>query len=314
MPSTPFRSTHTSTGFLLLALLLSACSKQNTEERRSDTDSGAAIVIRDAVGETVRLNRPAERVISLAPNITEILFAIDAGDRVVGRTTFCNYPPEVNRVPAVGDMVTVDYERTLGLKPDLALLSVAAQTGEGPYRKLRSLGVPTAAFSAETIAGTINTIDTIGLLVGKEREAGALTARMRSTVDSVRRVAASGSHPRVFIVIDRKPLMTVSKGFIAEMVETAGGVNIASGGAIAYPTWPHERLLRDDPDAIIVPGSDSSDVGALLALYPEMADLRAVRTGRIYYIPTDLISRPGPRIVEGIVALRRALEQAGGTR
>jgi len=294
-----------SAGLLVAALLLAACS----EQRQQGSPTAETMVLRDAVGEEVRLAGPAGRVISLAPNITEILFAIGAGDRVVGRTTFCNYPPEVARVPAVGDMMTVDYEQTVALKPDLALMSVAAQTGEGPYRKLRSLGIPTAAFGAETIAATINTIDTIGLLVGHAKQAGELAARMRSTVDSVRTVARSGAHPRVFIVIDRKPLMTVSRGFIAEMVETAGGVNIAAGGAIAYPMWPRERLLRDDPDAIIVPGSDSSDVGALLDLYPEMRELRAVRTGRIYYINTDLVSRPGPRMVEGIVAVRRALER-----
>jgi iron complex transport system substrate-binding protein len=297
--------------FLIAPLLFAAgCRSHDTAETTERSrDSTNAIRLRDAHGEELRLPGAPLRVISLAPNLTEMVYALDAGDRLVGRTAYCDYPAAAAAVTIVSDMQTPDYDKILTLRPDLVLMTFAGNS-EGAYRKLKDLGIPVFAFGASTVDGVISTIDTLGILLGRRENAARLGADMRRRIDSIRRHAQSRPAVPTFIVIDRSPLITVSQGFVADALAIAGGRNIAAGSATAYPQFSREELLRLDPEVILYPDTRPDAVVELLKIYPEWNRLQAVRNGRIYRIQPDLVSRPGPRIADGIELLYRTLHRS----
>lgn len=298
----------------LLALAALAALPSCQHDRRpiasgDTTAQSGTIVLHDVEGNRLQIRPPLKRVISLAPNITEIVFAVGGGDALVGRTSWCNYPPAAERAPVVGDMLTLNYERIIALHPELLLMTHVGDISAN-HAKLRELGLETYVLHDSTIPQVISAIDTVGLMLGHTAEAGVVSGRLRRVVDSITALGHSGPPVRFFIVIDRAPLMTASRGFLADALEMAGGTNIASGGVTAYPKYSREELLRNDPPVIIVPATSWSDVEELINLYPEWRKLRAVREGHVYAIPTDLISRPGPRIGTGLILLYRALHGA----
>ncbi len=272
-------------------------------------DSSMAISIIDAVGEKVELARPARRVISLAPNLTEMIFALGGGDQLVGRTSYCDYPAEATKVPAVGDMLTLRYEDIIALKPDLIVMSIVGNT-DANYRKLRDLGLTVCAIGAENVGHVIASIDTMGMLLGRRAEASVMIERLFGQIDSIRGLAVSAPPVSAFIVIDKSPLITASRGFFAEELMLAGGENIAAGESATYPKYSREAMLRRNPEVILLPGTSWSSVEDLLKTYPEWKNLRAVRGNRVYVIPPDILLRPGPRITQGLAALYEALHGA----
>jgi iron complex transport system substrate-binding protein len=295
---------------LILPLLGGGCRAKEPERHPSTTDTVGGITLTDFVGGRLSLRAPPSRVISLAPNITEMVFAIGAGSRLIGRTSSCNYPPEAVRIESIGDYQTLNYEKIVAMKPDLVLMTFAGNTDAG-YRKLKELGIDVFALDAETLTGVINTIDTVGLLLGYREGAENLSRQLRTELDSIHQLASARPMIPTFIVIDKSPLMTVSRGFIDEELKVAGGENIAAGAVAAYPTFSREELLRRDPEVILYPTSSAEDLQALTKLYPEWSRLRAVRNHRVYALPPDLLFRPGPRIIEGIRLIYRALHENG---
>jgi iron complex transport system substrate-binding protein len=291
---------------LLLGAALTACSDRAHHSDATPADSSQRIVLTDAVGRQVSLAAPAHRIGSLAPNLTEILFAIGAGRDVVGRTAFCNYPPEASGVDVISDLSSPNYERIVRLKPDLVLMTFAGNSSAA-YNRLVDLGLQPYSLAAETIPGTLAAIDTIGRLVGRRDDAQRLVARLQRSIDSVRALAATLPRVSAFIVLDRAPLMTVSGGFINEALEIAGGENIAAGDPSAYPRFSREEVLRRDPDVIIVPADTAVSTASLLASFPEWSRLRAVRNGRVRALPPDVIFRPGPRLGRSVELIFSAL-------
>ncbi len=292
----------------LLSLALASAACDRARAPGSTPAAHYAAVEVDAMQDTIRLSAPARRVISLAPNITEMLFAIGAQDLMVGRTTYCNYPPAATRIEPVADIQQLNYEKIIALKPDLLPMTFVGNM-KTSYNKLKELGLRPFLLHDSTIGEVIQGFEVLGALVGRTEAGEAVAGRLRRTVDSIRTLAGNDS-VTVFVVIDRAPLMTVSGGFIAEMLSTAGGRNIAHGGVTQYPTFSREELLRRDPEVIIVPGPDWQGVSDLLNTYPEWHRLRAVRNNRVYVLPSDVIERPGPRIGIGLELLYRALHGA----
>lgn len=293
--------------FVVLALIsFSGCNERSDNKASTDTTDQAEISLSDAIGDTVRLKGPGQRLVSMAPNLTEVVYALGAGDMLVGRSAYCDYPPKARSVPVVGDMQSINYERIVQLAPDLVLMSIAGNN-DGGYKKLKELGLRPFALAATTVDGVVNAIDTVGMLIGREKQAATLTEELRRGIDSIRRLAKSAPRVRTFIVINRAPLMTVSQGFLSELLEAAGGENIAAGGAIVYPTYSREELLRQDPEVILVPGPATEGIAALIESYPEWKTLRAVRSGRVYTVDPDILLRPGPRLLQGCKLLYQLL-------
>src|SRR5690606_30415355 len=175
-------------------------------------------------------------------------------------------------------------------KPDLVLMTFAGNSYAG-YRKLKELGLNAFALKDSTVNGLIATIDTVGMLLGRTADAKRVTSQLRRTIDSIANLAGAPGAGGVstFLVVDKAPLMSASGGFLVEAIEIAGGINIAKGGATAYPLFSREELLRRDPEVILMAGQSREEVTELLKLYPEWTQLRAMRNNRIYVLPADLI-------------------------
>jgi len=305
------------TRLLLIAFVgvVSVGSCSPGDSRQGSIGRGLAtrreVHLTDAVGTRIRLDRPAARVVSLAPNLTESLSAIGADDLLVGRTAYCDFPLRVQSVRVVGDLQTINYEAIVSQHPDIVLMSIAGNS-EASYQKLRELGLTPFAFQASTVDGVLGTLDTIGILTGRKDQARRVSDSLRRRVKTIQRRGEMWPRTSVFFVVNRTPLMTVSTGFLAETIELAGGDNIAAGARVTYPVYSREELVRRDPDVIIVPATNQADIETLLSSYPEWRTLRAVRNGRIHTVSPDPFMRPGPRLVDALESLFSLLHPSNG--
>lgn len=265
----------------------------------------AAARLRHHAPDHARPAAPAalpRRIVSLSPGTTEMLFALGLGPRVVGDTTFCDYPPAAKGVAKIGDVNTSD-EKVLALRPDLVVADGVANARA--VARLPKLGLAVLAVTPTSLPGVEDSLRVIGARTGAAREAEAVVTEMESKENLAARIAARDTRPRprVLIVLQTRPLWTAGRGtFLDDLVTRAGGVN-AGGSVAGYGTFSRERLLASPPDVIL------GDAGtrAALSADPALRDLAAVRAGRVHALPPDLSSRPGPRLADGLVLVARAL-------
>jgi len=245
-----------------------------------------------------------QRIVSLSPDLTEILYGVGAFSRVVAVSNFDTYPPEVVRLPRLGTLDTLSFERLAAAKPDLVLMnSVQAPFLEQP---LRDLGLRIFKTSNQSIQQTLATIAAIGQLTGHEREAAALVDATREGVDRVSRRTAAGSKPRVVLIVDRTPgtlraLYTATGGsYLAELVEVAGGRMIVQPDPRGYRTLSKEDLLALDPDIILDfwQASKGRFAGNPMDAWAEMPELKAVRAHRVYQVNEDYVPHASQRMVQ----------------
>jgi len=272
--------------------------------------AGAALV-RDAVGRSVAVPEAPRRIVSLAPNITEILYAVGAGDLVVGVTDYCEWPPEAARKPHVGGFVNPSIEAVAALDPDLVLATADGNRPEDVER-IAGLGIPVYTVDTRSVAEILRTIDTVGELVGRGKPARALVGELAARREAVRARVAGLPPVPVFVAIDRRPLISAADGtFVGEMIALAGGRNVAGDSPVKYPVVSMERLLAADP-AVIVDATDADrpDDAAAAARWRELpgaAALTAVRTGRVHAVGDGSFFIPGPRIMDRLEHLARLL-------
>jgi iron complex transport system substrate-binding protein len=271
---------------LSLALALTACSP-----------SGQTPVnyVFDDLGRLVAINGTPQRIVSLAPSNTEILFALGLGDKVVGVTDYCDYPPEALNKTKVGGYANPDIEKIVALNPDLVL--VAYGTPMDVINNLVGLGLTVYGIKTTDLDDLLNDIRRVGEITDKEVEAQALTSAMESRIQAVtNQTEELEQRPRVFYIVWHDPLWTAGSGtFINELIEKAGGVNIF-GNVTGYPMVSIEDVLARDPEIIIA--SEWSYDWAMNAT--ELATTNASQSGRIYTCDDNLVQRPGPRLVEGL--------------
>jgi iron complex transport system substrate-binding protein len=262
-----------------------------------------AVTLTDDVGREVQVPDRSQRVVSLAPSITEILFALGAGPRVVGVTQFSNYPAEAARLPKVGSYVNLSLEKILALRPDLAI-GIRDGNPKAVIDRLAELGVPCYIVDPASLDGVITTVRNIGRAVGREQAAEKIAAQMASRIREVERRVAGLARPRVFYQIGVEPIVSAGRGtFPNILIETAGGKNVAAGMA-AYPQLNVEQVLVARPEIIIVTSMTREyDFERVKAFWGRWPDLPAVARARIYVVDSDLMDRPSPRIVEGLETL-----------
>ncbi|MBI4391220.1 MAG: cobalamin-binding protein [candidate division NC10 bacterium] len=264
--------------------------------------------VRDMTGRSVEVPPTVRRVVSLAPSLTEILFALGAGDLTVGVTDFCDYPPAAAAKPKVGTVLAPNAEVVLTLRPDLVLATTEGNRQE-TVLLLERLGLAVFVVRPEGLDGVYASIQAVGRLVGRPTRARALVEVMRSRVGWVAAQVARRPRVRVLYVLWPDPLITAGRGSIIDaLLHLAGGENVAGGIALRYPRLGLEEVLRVDPEVILLAGMGSRP------LRPEAVPgwegwqvLPAVRAGRVRSLDGDLLHRPGPRIVEGLEAMARAL-------
>lgn len=261
----------------------------------------------DDLGRHIQVAARPSRIVSLAPSITEILFAIGAGDRIVATTSFCTFPPEAANTAKIGDTQRPDVERILALKPDLVLVSTASQL-ESISARLEALGVPTVVTTAKGVDGVLESIERIGVATGDAQAAAALAAKLRQRIEVVKAAVAGKPAPKVFAIVGNEPLFTTGKGtFLDDLIRLAGGVSITADETTEWPQYSAEAVIARAPDVMVVPSVTHGFAAQDSGVPPSIAATPAVRNNRIIRIDGDLLMRPGPRLVDGLEQLGREL-------
>jgi iron complex transport system substrate-binding protein len=272
--------------------------------------AAAEITVVDDLGRTVRLARPAQRIVSLAPSLTETLFAIGAGDAVAGVTSYCTYPKEATQKPQVGGMINPSLEAIVALTPDLIVLSMEGNVRED-FDRLTTLGAAVFVSNPRSLADIRKSIGQLGTLAGRSADASRLAAELAEAEAEVVR-GVSGPKVRTLLIVSIRPLIVVGgHTFLNELLETAGATNLAARFPSTYPTLSREAVVSEDPDLVLVTSEVVADTRLLFEEFPEWTSLKAAQRKRIYRIDADLVSRPGPRSVEALRMVARLVR--GGT-
>ncbi len=256
---------------------------------------------RDALDRVVRLDGPPSRIVSLAPNLTEILFAVGLGDRVVGVTRFSTYPPEAAQKPNVGSYVHLNAEKIVSLNPDLALGTVDGNE-RAVVRLLEKAGIPVYVVNPRKVRDVISVIREVGNVCGVPGRAEELAGMLDARMERVAREAASLPKPLVFIQINVRPIVTVNRNtFHHDVIRLAGGRNMTGQELATYPRISVEEVIRRGPDVILISSmSRSGEYEQARKNWLRWDSIPAVKAGRVHLVDSDLLDRPSPRIVEGL--------------
>ncbi|HSE98940.1 MAG TPA: cobalamin-binding protein [Blastocatellia bacterium] len=270
----------------LCLCLLAACSSKN---------EGAASLrtVTDEYGREVRINPRPERIVSLAPSITETLYALGLGDRVVGVTTYCDYPPEAKQKEQVGDTLRPSVEKIVALKPDLVIISTASQL-ESFVRKLEEIKIPVYISNPRNLEGVLRSIEAIGEISGAPDRGRELSLALRARVEAIQSRVAGRGRPRVFLLLGGNPLITAGRdAFVTDMINRAGGRSISDDETADYPQYSLETAVARQPEVILLQAGEES-------LPQGLRQTPAALAGHVYHLDDDLLLRPGPRIVDGL--------------
>lgn len=262
----------------------------------------AAQTVTDDLGRRVTLPHPPRQIISLAPSVTEILFAVGAGGKVAGDTAYCDWPPAARNLPHVGGPITPNAEKILALRPDLIILADQTLPRAQADALAARWRAPVYVTAAATYAQVEKDVAALGALAGSPRATADALARMRAAQAVVRRAVQERPRPRVFVIVWDKPLMTAGGGsFIGDLIRLAGGVNVAEHMGESYPSYSPERLLREQPDVVL------TGINRKALDIPGARALRAVQQRHVFAVTGDWTDRPGPRLGLGLLAVAKAL-------
>lgn len=290
---------------LIMWLLLTVSFACNSGPKPA-LDGPVTRQLTDDAGRRVSLPARVTRVISLAPNLTEIVFAVGAGDRLVGRTSYCDYPPEAKSVAEIGDTLQPSLERIIALKPQVVLISTSSQL-EVFTQQLQNQNIAAFVTDPHDLEGVFRSIQQIGEMLGQKEQSDQLVKKLRERTTAVEQ-AVKGKQPvRVFYQVSGEPLYTAGHdAFVTDLMRRAGAVSVTADVPGAWPKYSNESALAAKPEGIILPtggsmGSANSDVTEALRQSP------AALQGHVYKINDDYLTRPGPRSIDGLEAMARAL-------
>jgi ABC-type Fe3+-hydroxamate transport system substrate-binding protein len=247
---------------------------------------------------------PAQRIVSLVPSLTEDLFAVGAGSRIVGVSSYADYPPAARRLPVVGGFASVDTERIVALRADL-VLGISAQAHAAA--DVRRAGVPVRLLRDDSLADVYANLRVVGDLTGTRARAESLVSALRARTAALARTRPARKRPpSVFVVLGTAPIFTVGRGsYIAQLLDLAGASNAAADVRVPYARYSAEALLSRQPDALVV--DPAVGLAGVLDRAPWSA-LRAVREHHVYTLPDPaILERPGPRYNDGLAWLIGAL-------
>lgn len=281
----------------LLACLLAASSAW----------AGPSVV--DDTGHQVELAAPAQRVVSLAPHVTELLYAAGAGDRLVGVGSYSDYPPAAKALPQIGSHASVDVERLVALQPDLV---VAWQSGNGGrlIERLRALGLTVYVSEPQRLDDIATALEQFGVLAGSSAVAEPAAAAFRARYRQLAGRYAGRRPVRVFYQIWHQPLMTINgEQIISQAIRLCGGINVFAELPTLAPQVGLEAVLATDPEAIVASGIGTAEPEWLDG-WRRWPELTAVKRDNLFFVPSDLIQRHTPRFLDGAELLCQHLETA----
>jgi iron complex transport system substrate-binding protein len=280
--------------------LFSACNPGRT------ANVGPSREITDDAGRRVSIPAKVDRVVSLAPNLTEIVFAVGAGNRLVGRTSYCDYPPEAKAIAEVGDTIHPNLEPIIALKPQVVLVSTASQL-EVFTQQLQGQNIAVFVTDPHDLEGVFRSIEQIGEIVGEKDRANQLVQKLRERTNAVEQAVKQKPPVRVFYQASGEPLYTAGRdSYVTDLMRRAGATSVTADVPGAWPKYSNESALAARPEAIILPNGGS--MGAANATVVEaLRQSPAVLNGRVYKINDDHLARPGPRLVDGLEEMAHAL-------
>jgi iron complex transport system substrate-binding protein len=294
---------------LALTLIVTAFALSCSSSREAGAPSSSTATTRevtDDAGNRVRVPLSPQRIVTLAPNLTEIVYGLGAGDKLVGNTTYCDYPAEAKRVAKVGDTLQPNIERIIALKPELILVSTASQL-ETFTKQLNERGIAVFVTDPHDLEGVLRSIKAIGDLLGRNDEAEKLVKALSDRAAAVEDAVRDRARVSVFYQVSPQPLWTAGrKSWITDLIRRAGGRSVTAEVEGEWMRYSDEAAMASHPEAIIMATSDSMN-GEEMRVAPALEKSPAALKKRVYGINGDYLSRPGPRLVEGLEQIARAL-------
>jgi ABC-type Fe3+-hydroxamate transport system substrate-binding protein len=292
----------------LLLFAVAACGREGRPVPPPVLPGRISVV--DDAGRTVALAQPPARIVSLSPAVTELLFALGAGDRLVGRTTWCDYPPAARQVPSVGDGLNPNLEAVAARHPDLVVLYRSA-LNETAAAQLARLGIPAVVVQQDRLEDIARAARLLGHLTGTDRAGDSLTGALEQLVAGSRVPPPRRPRTRVaFVVWDNPPVVIGGGSYLDELAGLVGAANVFHDIAAASATVGLETIVSRDPDLIVVLRDSATAEPPGFIRRPEWRAVRAVRQARIVYLTGSLFARPGPRAAEAVAEFRRRLQEA----
>jgi iron complex transport system substrate-binding protein len=296
---------------MILMLTLSACtakvdSSTKVEEKPKAINTTYPLKIKDSYNREVTIEKEPKRVISIAPNITETVYALEKKEVLVGRTDYCDYPSEVSAVQSIGTLKSPNLEKITELKPDLVIAST--HFSEATLKKLEELAIPVVVlYGSENFEGSYDTIDKIGQVLNANEKAMSIITSMKQKVANVEEKVKGKMQPSVYYVVgfgESGDFTATGDTFIAQMIKMAGGKNVAEEGT----NWKFsfEKLVEKDPQFIIVSKKYDSKSGFVGT--KGYKELTAVKNNKVLEIDDDLLNRQGPRLADGLEALAKLIQ------
>lgn len=296
---------------LIIALAGCAGAKAPEASEPAETEVPEPVSVVDDAGRTVEIVSNPQRLISLAPSNTEILFALGLGDKVVGVTDFCDYPEEAQSIEKVGGFEH-NLEKIVALDPDLVLAIGGSPAQVEKATEMEKLGLTVLVLEPGDIEGIVANIELVGKATGAEKEASQLATQMRKRFDDIiAKAKGAQSRPSVFFELDAtdpsKPYTPGPGSFIDALISLAGGSNIGASAQMQWAQLSTEEIIAQDPEIIVLGDVNYGVTIEMVKDRPGWSVITAVKNGAIYPIDDILISRPGPRIIDGLEALARII-------
>lgn len=285
---------------LILTLLFISCEK-------SDKNSQSQILLKDDVGNEFIFEKVPEKIISTAPNLTEILFKLGLNEKIIGVTSQCDFPAEAKSKEIIGDMLSLNYEKIVDLQPDLLFITVEGNTKES-YNKLTELGIKVFVSNPRDLAGIDKTISDLGKIFQIKEAADRIVRDFQFRKDKIHAELKSHKSTAMFVV-SLSPLILAGKNtFINEILIECGLKNIAENSIVPYPVFSREEVLNKNPEIILITNDLVPDRKQILNYYHEWENISAVKKDQILFLQPDIFLRPGPRYIDAIESLHEKIK------
>jgi iron complex transport system substrate-binding protein len=265
------------------------------------TGISCASAITDEIGRSVNITPAPQRIVSLAPGITETLYELGLDDKIAGVTSYCNWPPRARQKPRIGGFTNPSIEKIVSLKPDLIIATIDGNRKD-TVNQLERIGLPVYVINPSDTDKILNGILHIGEITNRKDAAKKLSEKLRKRLDNITAQTKNKSKPKVFFQIGLEPVITAGRGtLINELIGRAGGVNIAGRDTARYPRYSAEGIMAGSPDIILfAPMANDKEFTAVKKFWQQFPGIPAVKNNKIYPINTDLISRASPRLFDAI--------------
>lgn len=298
---------------LIFAIVLATCTAGLTLPHTSlDQDRNKGSFIQDVLGRIVEVPtvKPL-RVVSLSPGNTEIIFAIGAGDRLVGVTTYCDYPEAAKRLPKAGGFLDPDVEKIILMEPNIVFTS--GQMQRKTIQSLERAGITVVAVEPQNMNEVIKAVRLIGRLLHEPGQSEQVAVQLENRLKAVQAMGASHVRQKVFIEIWDIPMLTAgAKSYISDIVTQAGGINVAGDRQTDYSPCDYEALYTYNPDTYLVVRNGMAGKESRIVSKDEIADLSAIKNKQVYYVSDDYLARPGPRSFAALEQIAQILNAKSG--